>query len=45
MVDINILIGHLCWKNLELSKRIGKILLKACNQNLFKDLEGPLMCA
>jgi len=43
--DINILIGHLCWKNLEFSKRVGKIILKACNSNQYKDLEAPLTYA
>ena len=43
--EISQLIGHLCWKNLELSRKIGKIILKGCNKFRWEDLICPISCA
>jgi len=43
--EISQLIGHLCWKNVELSRKIGKVILRGCNKLRWEDLICPISCA
>jgi hypothetical protein len=40
--ELALLVGHVCWKNYEMSRRIGKNLIISLNKVGAKDLEASL---
>jgi hypothetical protein len=43
--DLQILIGHLCWKNLQFSRKAGKVILKGCNKHKTEEVMSPILIA
>jgi hypothetical protein len=43
--DLATLVAHMCWKNLNFSRKAGKVILKGCNKHNWQSLVGPITCA
>jgi len=43
--DLAQLLGHLCWKNEDMSRRVGKFILTGSNEDTWKQLKPTMACA
>ena len=43
--DLSVLLGHLCWKNLQFSRKAGKVILKGCNKYKTEEVMSPILIA
>jgi hypothetical protein len=40
--DLAVIVGHVCWKNYEVSKKVGKVILTYLNKITMKALNTSL---